>query len=56
MTNNFVQYFANKYELKKFVPEDNKVRDFECEVCLKKFTFKKAMIAHQKTIHYSFLS
>ena len=56
MTNNFVQYFANKYELKKFVPEDNKVRDFECEVCLKKFTFKKAMIAHQKTIHYSFLT
>ena len=46
---------AYRNELHKFFPEDNKLRDFECEVCCKKFTFKKSLVYHQKTVHYSFL-
>ena len=55
LNNNFVQKLYYRTELNKFFPEDNKVRDFECDVCFKKFTYKKTLVSHQKTIHYNFL-
>ena len=51
----FIRNFANRHELKKYFPEDNKVRNFECDVCFKKFVLKNALVRHQKKVHYSFL-
>lgn len=51
----FVRNFANRHELKRYFPEDNKIRNFECDICLKKFVLKNALVRHQKKVHYSFL-
>ena len=52
---NFIFNFMRRHDLKKYFPEDNKVRNFECDVCYKCFTYKNALVLHQKRIHYSFL-
>ena len=51
----FTFNFAKRHDLLKFYPEDEKERNFECDVCFKRFTYKNAMVAHKKRIHYSFL-
>ena len=55
MSSDLVRHLAERNELDKFFPKDKKARDFQCDVCCKKFTWKKAMILHQKRLHYSFL-
>ena len=47
--------FAEKNGLRKYFPEDTRERLFQCDVCFKKFTFKNALVKHQKTVHYGFL-
>ena len=46
--------FCARHDLKKFFKPDDKQRDFECEICYKKFTLKNALVAHQRTVHRSF--
>ena len=50
----FVLIFAKRNGLKKYYPEDNKERNYECDICFKRFTFKNSMVSHRKTVH-SFL-
>ena len=52
----FVNGFSNRNVLKRFFPEDKRERNFQCDVCLKTFTFKNSMVKHQQTVHYSFLN
>ena len=48
----FCTYFTKKYDLNRHFPE--RIGNYECEVCYKRFTFKNSMVSHRKTVH-SFL-
>ena len=50
----FRERFMKKHRLKRDFPEDLRERNYECDICFKKFTFKNSMIGHRKTVH-SFL-
>ena len=52
----FTICFAKKNDLKKYFSEDTRQRNFECDICCKKFTFKNCLVKHQKSVHYSFLT
>jgi len=52
---NFCYSFVKRHNLNKYFPKD-KVRHYQCDVCFKSFTFKNALVKHQKVIHYSFLN
>ena len=51
----FTFSFAMRHDLRQFYAKDEKERNFECDVCYKRFTYKNAMVLHKKTVHYSFL-
>ena len=51
----FARRFALRHNLKKYFPEDTRERPYECDVCLKRFTFKNTLVKHTKVVHYSFL-
>ena len=53
---NYCSYVAKRNDLRKYYAEDTRERNFECDVCLKCFRTKKAVLGHQKNIHYSFMS
>jgi len=52
----YARTFALKHRLNKYFPEDTRERNWECDICLKRFTFKNCLVKHQKAVHYSFLS
>ena len=50
----FREYFMKKHGVKKYFSGDDKERNFECDICFKRFRFKNSMEFHRKTVH-SFL-
>ena len=56
MKKSFTRTFAKRHALHKYFSEDLRERNYECDVCFKKFTFKNTLVKHQKSVHYSFLS
>ena len=57
-TDQFVREFVIRNGLLKFVSQESQFgsrRQYECDVCAAKFTFKGSMVAHRKNVHFSFL-
>ena len=58
---NFPFNFSKRNGLTKIISEKLEEgrkdrRNFECEICYKKFTWKNALVGHQKTVHASFFN
>ena len=54
----FAARFAKQYGLYDFVSQKAQCesrREYECDICCKKFTFKNSMVSHRKNTHFSFL-
>ena len=54
LKSNFVYNFCTRHNLKKYFKPDDIIRDFECEICYKKFARKNGLVFHQRTVHASF--
>ena len=53
--------FCRRNNLEKLIQEKVEAtrkdrRIYECEICYKKFTWKNALVGHQKTVHASFFN
>ena len=47
----FCSYFIGKHDLRKYFAEDNRERNFECNICLDRFSTSYQLKYHRKVVH-----